>query len=200
MKIGYARVSTFEQNLELQIDDLNKEGCEIIYQEKVSTRKDNRPERDKVMKMLRKGDTLVIWKIDRYARSVKELNALIEILKEKEVDFKSIKDPIDTTTATGRLMYNLLSAFAEFERDMIRERTRAGLASARARGRIGGRPKGMTEASKRKAKMAASLYKANDMKVSEIIIELKVSKATFYKYLRYMNVPIMKKGVVHETR
>ena len=196
MKIGYARVSTYEQNLELQIDDLEKEGCEIIYQEKVSTRKDNRLERDKAMNMLRKGDTLVIWKIDRYARSVKELNALVEILKEKEVDFKSIKDPIDTTTATGRLMYNLLSAFAEFERDMIRERTRAGLASARARGRIGGRPKGITEASKRKAKMAASLYKANEMRVSEIILELKISKATFYKYLRIMNVPIMKKGYV----
>ena len=188
MIIGYARVSMLEQNLELQIDDLNEYGCEIIYQEKVSTRKEKRPERDKVMKILRKGDTLVIWKIDRYARSVKELNELIEILKEKEVDFVSLKDPIDTTTATGRLMYNLLSAFAEFERDMIKERTLAGLAAAKARGRVGGRPKGLSKESKAKAKTAASLYRAGDLTIKEILQFLHVSKQTFYNFLRHEGI------------
>lgn len=190
MKIGYARVSTLEQNLDMQKDALKKAGCEMIFEEKVSTRKANRPERERMMNILRPGDTIVIWKLDRYARSTIELTNLVKILEEKQVDILSLNDPIDTSNATGRLLFNIMASLAEFERDIIRERTKAGLAAARARGRTGGRPKGLSKEAKAIAKMAASLYKANDLSVNEISQSLKISKGTLYKYLRIMKVKV----------
>src|SRR5690242_4958981 len=128
MKIGYARVSTEEQNLDLQLDALTRAGCEKIYQEKVSGMKTHRVELSKLLVQLRAGDTLVIWKLDRLGRSLQHLVELTHELLEKEVGLQSLSDPIDTTTAQGRLVFNIFASLAQFERDLIRERTMAGLA------------------------------------------------------------------------
>ena len=127
MKIGYARISTKDQNLEMQIDGLKKAGCEKIYKEVVSGAKADRPVFNNLLENLRPGDLLVIWKLDRLGRSLKHLVELMNELQEKEVDLQSLQDPIDTTTAQGRLSLNLFASLAEFERDLIRERTQAGL-------------------------------------------------------------------------
>jgi DNA invertase Pin-like site-specific DNA recombinase len=140
--IGYARVSTVDQNLDLQVDALKAAGCEKIFVEKGSGANRDRPELKKALDFVRDGDVFVAWKLDRVARSVSHLIAIMDWLKERKVGFKSLQDSIDTTTATGNLMFQIIAAFAEFERNVIRERTMAGLAAARARGRIGGRPVG----------------------------------------------------------
>lgn len=141
MLIGYARVSTQDQQLHLQLDDLARAGCERIFQEKVSSAK-VRPQLGLLVDSLRAGDTVVVWKLDRLGRSMKELITLINEFQDKEVGFRSLNDAIDTTTAQGRLVFNLFASLAEFERDLIRERTQAGLSAARSRGRLGGARKG----------------------------------------------------------
>ena len=133
MKIGYARVSTLDQKLELQISGLEKYGCERIFEEKKSAAKE-RPELDKMVAQLRKGDVVVVWKLDRLGRSLRHLVNLVGSFKEMGVQFVSLNDNIDTTTSQGRLMFNLFATFAEFERELISERTKAGLANARAHG------------------------------------------------------------------
>ena len=140
--IGYARCSTVEQNLDLQTDALTLAGCERIFTEHASGGDRDRPQLAAALAWCRKGDVLVVFKIDRAARSVSHLLEIVEDLKARGVGFKAVNDPIDTTTAAGNLMFQIMAAFAEFERSVIRERTMAGLAAARARGRIGGRPKG----------------------------------------------------------
>jgi len=177
MKIGYARVSTKDQSLDLQIDALKKEGCKQIFHEVVSGTKTERAELDRLLSQLREGDILVIWKLDRLGRSLKHLVELVHELNEKGIGLQSINDPIDTTTSQGRLVFNIFASLAEFERDIIRERTQAGLKAARARGRVGGRPKG-------------SLYKDEKLSISEICTNLSISKATLYKYLRHQGVEI----------
>ena len=139
MKIGYARVSTKEQNLSLQIDALKKEGCYMVFQEKVSGSKADRPELRKMIDQLREGDIIIIWKLDRLGRSLRDLVNLIKEIQDKEAGLKSLNDSIDTTTAHGKLIFHIFASLAEFERDIISERTKAGLVSARARGRKGGR-------------------------------------------------------------
>ena len=134
MLIGYARVSTQDQQLHLQLDDLHKTGCERVYQEKVSATKE-RPQLARLLESIREGDTVVVWKLDRLGRSLKELIGLINAFQAKGVGFRSLNDAIDTTTAQGRLVFNIFASLAEFERDLIGERTRAGLSAARARGR-----------------------------------------------------------------
>ena len=184
MIIGYARVSTQDQNLDLQTDELTKLGCQKIYQEKVSSSRE-RPELIKMIENLREGDSVVVWKLDRLGRSLKELINLIETLQAKKVNFVSIKDSIDTYTAQGRLFLNIFGSLAEFERDIIRERTKAGLASAKARGRIGGRKKGLAPEAMKKAETAVMLYK--QMKnAKEIAGILGVGRATVYRYLEEM--------------
>lgn len=188
MKIGYARVSTKDQNLDMQIDALKSHGCSRIYKEKGSSVGKNRIEYDKMLSDLRPGDTLVVWKLDRLGRSLKQLVNLVDELKEKEVHLKSIKDQIDTSSPSGKLIFNIFASLADFERELIIERTQAGLKSARARGRKGGRPKGLSASAKTKALAAETLYKEGKLTVNEMARNLNISKTTLYSYLRYRGV------------
>lgn len=177
MKIGYARVSTTEQILDLQIDALNQTGCERIYQEKISGTQEDRPELKKMMSHLRTGDTLVVYKLDRLGRSTRKLIELVDELEGKGIEFVSIRDNIDTTTAVGKAMFRMLAVLAEMERDLIVERTKAGLEAARARGRKGGRPKKNSKAIEK----ALRLYDSKEYSVSEIAELTNVSRATLYR-------------------
>ena len=190
MKFGYARVSTRDQNLNMQIDDLVADGCQKIFQESASGVNVTRPELDRLLEQTRRGDVIVIWKLDRLGRSLKHLVALISELLDKGVGLKSLNDPIDTTSSQGRLIFNIFASLAEFERDVIIERTQAGLKAARARGRKGGRPKGLTEAAKRKAVAAKALYNEGNLSVNEIAGNLGISKGTLYSYLRHERVAV----------
>jgi len=190
MKIGYARVSTADQNLRMQVDALKAEGCEQIYKEKISGSKSERKELQRLLETVRKGDTIVIWKLDRLGRSLKHLVELVSQLLDKGVGLKSLNDPIDTSTSQGRLIFNIFASLAEFEREVIRERTMAGLKAARSRGRLGGRPKGLSSEAIRTSVMAASLYNGKKSSISEICETLKISRPTLYKYLRYQGIQI----------
>jgi len=185
MKIGYARVSTKDQNLDLQLDALQNSGCEKIFQEKQSAVKE-RPELDQMINHLRSGDVVIVWKLDRLGRSLKHLVDLMSLFRGKDVEFISLNDNIDTTTVQGRLIFNLFASFAEFERELIRERTIAGLKAAREKGRVGGRKKGLNEEQKKTAYAAFQLSQYLDLSVSEILKIIKVSKATYYRYLKYV--------------
>ena len=190
MKIGYARVSTKDQNFGLQIDALQKAGCEKLYREVVSGARTERPVLDRVVDSLRTGDVLVIWKLDRLGRSLKHLVELVNTLRERGVGLQSLNDPIDTTTPQGRLSFNLFASLAEFERDLIRERTQAGLSAARARGRNGGRPKGLSAQAEATACAAETLYLERKLSVRQVADRLGISKSTLYAYLRYRGVAI----------
>jgi DNA invertase Pin-like site-specific DNA recombinase len=156
MLIGYARVSTSDQTLDLQKDALEKAGCDKIFTDTASGAKAERIGLDQAISYVRKGDTLVVWRLDRLGRSLPHLIETITGLNNRQIGFKSITESIDTTTSGGKLIFHIFGALAEFERDIIRERTQAGLTAARARGRNGGRPKALTP---KKAQMAAVLYK-----------------------------------------
>ena len=190
MKIGYARVSTKDQNFGLQIDALQKAGCEKLYREVVSGARTERPVLDRVVDSLRTGDVLVIWKLDRLGRLLKHLVELVNTLRERGVGLQSLNDPIDTTTPQGRLSFNLFASLAEFERDLIRERTQAGLSAARARGRNGGRPKGLSAQAEATACAAETLYLERKLSVRQVADRLGISKSTLYAYLRYRGVAI----------
>lgn len=190
MKLGYARVSTQDQNLALQLDALKTAGCEKVYQEKVSGATVERPQLSKLLEMIREGDTLVIWKLDRLGRSLAHLIKLVADLEQRQVGLLSLNDPVDTTTAQGRLVFRIFASLAEFEREVIRERTLAGLASARRRGQLLGRPKGLSKAAEQKARIAESLYNEEKYSVEQIARELTISKTTLYKYLRRRGVVI----------
>lgn len=198
MKFGYARVSTNEQSLDLQIDALEKAGCQegYIFSEKVSGKKKDRPQLKKMLERLRKGDTVMVWKIDRLGRSLKDLVNIVDKIKDKDAHFVSVEDNFDTTTAGGELFFHIFASLAQFESSLISKRTKAGLASARARGRKGGRPKGLSEKTLRKAKTAKTMYKAKNEKgvaeysVTEICGELNISKSTLYRYLKELGVEV----------
>lgn len=180
MILGYARVSTLDQNLDMQIDALEKAGCERVITDKVKSEKESRPGLDQVLTMLRSGDTLVVWKLDRLGRTLRHLVNLIDSFSKKNIQFRSLQESIDTTTPVGKLIFHTISAIAEFERDMIRTRTRSGLAAARARGRLGGRPPALTTG---KVKTAIAMYNTG-CTVDEICSEMGISRSTFYKYIR----------------
>jgi DNA invertase Pin-like site-specific DNA recombinase len=180
MKIGYARVSTLDQNLDMQIDALKAAGCERIYTEKMSGKRDDRPELQRCLDALREGDTLVVYKLDRLGRSTFKLLELTEELNERGVKFASIRDNIDTSTVIGKAMFRMLAVLAEMERDIIVERTQAGLKAARARGRVGGRP----SKPKKDVERALKLYDSGEYTVPEIVEMTGVSKATIYRALR----------------
>ena len=188
MKIGYARVSTKDQNLDLQIDALKNVGCvdTYIYKEEISGVAKERPQLTRLMEQIREGDIVVIWKLDRLGRSLADLVRLVNEIQGKGAGLLSLNDNIDTTTPQGKLTFHIFAAIAEFEREIIRERTNAGLAAARARGRKGGRPNGLTKQSQVKAAAAVSLYNQKQS-ISEICNTLVISKKTLYKYLRLMN-------------
>ena len=190
MKFGYARVSTKEQVLDLQIDALEKAGCKQIYQEKITGAKADRPELLKMVDQLREGDTVIVWKLDRLGRSLRDLVNLIEKFNSQGVGFLSLQDNINTTTPTGKLTFHIFAALAEFERGIISERTKAGLAAARARGRKGGRPKGLSKKAQDKARLAESLYKEQKLTIDEVCEHLHISKPTLYRYLRSRNVKV----------
>ena len=190
MDIGYARVSTKDQSLDLQVDALRRVGCAKVYTEVVSGAKARRPVLEALLAELRPGDVLTSWKLDRLGRSLRHLVELAGALLEKEVGLKSLNDPLDTTTSQGRLIFNLFACLSEFERDLIRERTQAGLSAARARGRLGGRPKGLPPAAEKTACAAETLYRERRLPVREIAARLGISKSTLYEYLRHRGVPI----------
>ncbi len=181
MLIGYARVSTADQNLALQKDALLAAECEHTYTDTASGAKAERPGLAEALKMCRPGDTLVVWKLDRLGRSLPHLVETVRDLAARKVGFQSLQENIDTTTSGGKLIFHIFASLAEFERDLIRERTNAGLSAARARGRTGGRPKGVDE---RKRKAALALQKDTTRSVKEICEILGVSRNTYYKYIR----------------
>lgn len=182
MLVGYARVSTSDQNLDLQRDALEAAGCERLFTDTASGAKAERPGLKEALKECRQGDTLVVWKLDRLGRSLPHLVETVRDLMAREVGFKSLQESIDTTTSGGKLIFHIFASLAEFERDLIRERTNAGLSSARARGRKGGRPKGVMDPNKQKAAMA--LKNDTSRSVSEICQILGVCRNTYYKYVR----------------
>ncbi|GGF27390.1 recombinase family protein [Hymenobacter cavernae] len=186
MVFGYARVSTADQQLHLQTDALQKYGCDTIVQEKASSAKE-RPALKQLLTQLRTGDTIVVWKLDRLGRSLKDLVTLVTGFQEQRIHFVSLQDHLDTTTAQGRLMFNLFASLAEFERDIIRERTNAGLTAARARGRQGGRPAGLSKEALAKAEAAKTLY-LQGRNGGEIAQLLNVGRATIYRYLAHLGV------------
>ena len=190
MKIGYARVSTPDQKMDLQIDELKAAGCEKIFSEVVTGAKAERKELNKMLEQVRPGDIIVIWKLDRLGRSLKHLVELVGELIEKQVGLKSLHDPIDTSTSQGRLIFNIFASLAEFEREVISERTKAGLTAARARGRIGGRPKGLSKKAQDKARVCEALYKEGKMSIAEILENQQISRATLYNYLRHQKVEL----------
>jgi len=190
MKIGYARVSTQDQDLALQLDALQAAGCGKIYKEKITGATRERPELKKLLDQLREGDIVVIWKLDRLARSLKDLVNLVNEIQEKGGALHSLNDQIDTTTPHGKFTFHVFAALAEFERDIIRERTKAGLTAARARGRVGGRPKGLSKKAQHTAIIAEKLYQERELTVKEICEQLSISRGTLYNYLRFRGVAI----------
>ena len=183
--IGYARVSTNEQNLDLQINSLREIGCDErhIFSDKVSGSKSQRPGLDRCLQNLVKGDTLIVWRLDRLGRSMAHLIQLVENLRQQGIGFKSICDgAIDTTTASGELIFNIFSSLAQFERRLIQERTRAGLTAAKARGKQGGRQS--IPADDPKVRMAKRMHEDKSVKIEDICKTLRISKATLYRYLK----------------
>ncbi len=177
MNIGYARVSTDDQNLQLQRDALNQVGCERIYEDQVSGARE--PGLDQALEVLRDGDTLVVWKLDRLGRSVKQLIAFVELLESMGVQFKSITDSIDTGTPAGRFFFHVMASLAQMERELIVERTKAGLEAARKQGRRGGRKRKMTES---KLKSAKKLLE-NGVPPKDVAKDLGISIPTLYRWL-----------------
>jgi DNA invertase Pin-like site-specific DNA recombinase len=180
-RIGYARVSTADQDLAPQLDVLRAKGCEPIYSEHASGKHADRPELAQAMKALRAGDTLVVWRLDRLGRSLPDLIATVNELASRGIAFESVTEAIDTTTASGKLVFNIFASLADFERHLIGERTRAGLAAGRARGRMGGRPPALTSRQLREARLLLTDPEATVTAVAE---RYGVSRTTLYKGLR----------------
>jgi DNA invertase Pin-like site-specific DNA recombinase len=180
MLIGYARVSTLDQHLHLQIDALQQAGCEKIFEDKISGSKSDRPGLKDALEYARQGDCLLVWRLDRLGRSLKDLIEIVNRLEERGVGFRSLQEAINTTTTSGKLVFQIFGALAEFERNLIRERTQAGLAAARARGRRGGRPRALDNT---QIELAYRLYDEKKHTIKEICRVLGISKPTLYGYL-----------------
>ncbi len=178
--VGYARVSTLDQKTDLQEDALRRAGCERVFIDQASGASVERPQLAAALGYLREGDVLAVWRLDRLGRSLKHLVQAVAELQERGVGFRSLSESIDTTTPAGRLIFHVFAALAEFERDLIKERTSAGLAAARARGRMGGRKPSLTP---KKVKVARRMYADGDSTVAEIAKVLGVSRATIYRHL-----------------
>ena len=180
MKIGYARVSTDAQETHLQMDALKRAKCARVYQEKVSGAKTERPELMKLLDNARKGDIVIVWKLDRLARSLRQLIDTTVLLNERGVELHSLTEEINTTTPSGKLTFHLFAALAEFERDILRQRVNAGLKAARSRGRVGGRPKALSEADLKKAR---TLLCSGDYTKVQVAEDLEVSRHTLWRAL-----------------
>lgn len=181
MKIGYARVSTQEQSLNRQIDQLKEVGCEKIFQEKITGTKSDRAELERMLEQLREGDTIVITELTRLSRSTKDLFSLVERIEKFGANIKSLKESwLDTTTPQGKLMFTIFAGISQFERDLISQRTKEGLDSARARGRKGGRPSKKDD----KVELALKMYKSKEYSITEIMDASGLSKTTLYRYIK----------------
>ncbi len=180
MLVGYARVSTDDQNLNLQRDALNQAGCEQIFEDQFSGVKAERPGLQQALTYARAGDTIVVWRLDRLSRSLKDLIEMVTLLESNSIGLKSLQEAIDTSSSSGKLIFHIFGALAEFERNLIRERTQTGLQAARARGRKGGRPKALD---KDKQALAVKLYDEKKHTVDQICEMMGVSKPTLYKYI-----------------
>ena len=179
-RIGYARVSTDDQNLDLQRDALTRAGCSIIYEEAASGKSTARPELEQCFKALRAGDSLVVWRLDRLGRSLPDLVQIVAALEQRGIGFESLSEKIETGSAAGRLVFHVFAALSEFERNLIRERTQAGLAAARARGRAGGRKPKLDEQQVREIK---ALLRDPDIQVADVARRYGVSRTTLYKHV-----------------
>ena len=184
MLVGYARISTLEQNLDLQRDALFSAGCEKVFTDIASGIQDNREGLKETLNYLRSGDTLIVWKLDRLGRTLKHLIETVNTLATKSISFCSLQENLDTTTSSGKLIFHLFGALAEFERELIRERTRAGLKAARTRGHKGGRPRKLNIA---QIKMAKLLISEGSTSITEICRTLGISRSTFYRRLENNN-------------
>lgn len=182
MLIGYARVSTSSQSLDLQIKALKEAGCDKIFSDIASGAKAIRPGLSDAEMVLREGDVLVVWKLDRLGRSIQHLIASINDLNSKGIAFRSLQEAIDTQTSGGKLIFHIFSALAEFERDLIRERTNAGLNAARARGKKGGRPKSMEQA--KSIRLLKQMHDDPSYSINDICKTFNISRSTFYRYLK----------------
>ncbi len=184
MIVGYARVATQSQSFDLQLDTLKSAGCERIFMEVASSASTNQKELISALKILKKGDTLIVWRLDGLGKTLKSLVELINGLNEKGVSFRSIVDAIDTATSTGQFFFHIMGSFAKLERNLIHERTMAGLQAARERGRKGGRPKVIDDKTFRSA---LKLYRSKDISVADICVKLKINKRSFYRYLKNLS-------------
>ncbi len=191
MDVGYVRVSKREQNPELQRRELRAAGCERIFEERISSREESRPQLLAALDYCREGDAFVVWKLDRLGRSIKELIELVNGLKERGVEFRSLRESLDTRTPGGKLVFHVFASIAEFERDVIRERTMAGLEAARARGRRGGRKPIMDE---KRIALASRLMADREVAISEVCEAVGVSRSTLYRYLTADGVPRRRRG------
>ena len=180
LRIGYARISTHEQSLDSQVDALQQAGCERIYCDKISGTKAERPELDRLRDCLRPGDTLIVWRLDRLGRSLRDLITWTEWLSSKNIALHSLNEQIDTSHHTGKLIFHLFASLAEFERDLIRERTLAGLSAARARRRNGGRPPKLDAAA---IKQLKAMHQDHSIPIGQICKRLSIGKTAFYRYL-----------------
>jgi len=180
MLIGYARVSTDDQNLHLQHDELKKAGCEKFFDDKITGSKIDRPGLDAAIDYARESDVIVVWRLDRLSRSLKDLIQVVSDLESQGIGLKSIHESIDTTSSSGKLIFHIFGALAEFERNLMRERTHAGLKAARARGKMGGRPKKLNA---EKRKLVNDLYNEKSRTITQICELVGISKPTLYKYL-----------------
>ena len=185
MKVGYARVSTVDQNLDMQMDALKKENCKKIFQDHASGVKSNRDGLERALDFMRGGDTLVVWKLDRLGRSLKHLIDIINLLNEKGMYFKSLQENIDTSSSGGNLIFHVFGALAEFERDMISDRTLAGMAAAKERGRVSGRPRKLNENNRA---LALSLMEDKSYSAKDVCKTLGISKTTLYRNLQEYKV------------
>lgn len=186
MLIGYGRVSKFEQNLDLQTDALKNLGIEKIFIDKVSGIKSEKPQLNELLNFIRKGDVLTVWRLDRIGRTTVGLIQFVTELNDKGIHFKSISENIDTSTASGKMIFQIFCVLAEHERNVLIERTNAGLKSARARGKNGGRPKGLTEKYKKIVPLVKASYERKDAPVEEIMKAFNIgSKTTFYKIINH---------------
>jgi len=189
-RIGYARVSSTDQNLDLQIIALEAAGCEKIFSEKASGVKE-RPEFNLASEYLRAGDVLVVWKLDRLGRSLKDLISIVDSLAKREINFESLQDGIDTKTSIGRCQLAIFGALAQYEREILIERTKAGLKAAKLKGKIGGRQTGLSKDAEKVSKAAKKLYEAGELSPEEICSVLKIKgKPTLYRYLKIAGVVI----------
>ncbi|HGU7323928.1 TPA: recombinase family protein [Legionella pneumophila] len=183
MLVGYARVSTVDQNLDLQISALNEVGCEKIYQDQLSGTRVSRPGLEMALEVLRKNDTLVVWKLDRLGRTVKGLIDLVNQLHQKGIHFKSVTDNVDTSTPAGRFFFHVMASLAQMERELMAERTKAGLAAAKAKGRVGGRKRKMTQSKIESAKQLL----ANGTLPKDVAQNLGISVPTLYRWVPASN-------------